>query len=216
MSALASTRRVRFRMKGWCSPLDSGCDDRLKEMLPVYSQITLETPRLILREFTAGDAEAIQVYASDPEVTRFTSWGPNTPEITASVLAGWLKDQVHTPRTEFNLAIVRREDGATIGGAGFGLTDWSVGTANFGYVLRRSAWGCGYATEAARAVRDWALIDLGLHRLIAHCEPENIGSLRVLRKSGFLQDAPVSLPRVSGEIRSYLTFVAVNPKGLDL
>ena len=63
-------------------------------MLPEYSQITLETPRLILREFEAGDAEAIQVYAGDPEVTRFTSWGPNTPEMTASVLAGWLKDQL--------------------------------------------------------------------------------------------------------------------------
>jgi ribosomal-protein-alanine N-acetyltransferase len=184
-------------------------------MFPEHRQITLETKRLILREFGAGDAEAIQVYAGDPEVTRFTSWGPNTPEITASVLGGWLKDQLHTPRTEFNLALVRREDRVLIGGVGFGHTDWSEGTANFGYVLRRSAWGCGYATEAARAVCNWAFIELGLHRLVAHCEPANIGSLHVLRKLDFLQGASIALPRVNGEVRSYLTFVAMNPKSID-
>lgn len=118
---------------------------------PEFSKVTLQTPRLILREFTKGDAEAIQVYAGDPEVTSFTSWGPNTPEVTAAVLAGWLKDQKSSPRTECTLAIVRREDGVLIGGAGFGMTDWEMGTTNFGYVLRRSAWGQGYATEASRA-----------------------------------------------------------------
>ena len=75
--------------------------------------------------------------------------------------------------------------------------------------------GCSYATEAARAVRDWAFIELGLHRLIAHCEPETIGSLHVLRKLNFLHGASIALPRGNGEVRSYLTFVAMNPKSID-
>jgi RimJ/RimL family protein N-acetyltransferase len=62
------------------------------------------------------------------------------------------------------------------------MTDWNTGTANFGHVLRRSAWGQGYATEAGRAVSDWALGELGLRRLVAHCEPCNIGSKHVLGK----------------------------------
>ena len=144
-------------------------------------------------------------------MTRFTSWGPNTPETTAAVLASWVLDQKVSPRTEYTLAIVRKEDGILIGGAGFGMTDWNSGTANFGYVLRRSAWGRGYATEASRAVVKWALNELGLRRLIAHCEPAHAASLSVLNKLGFSQDAPVSLPRTNGEMRSYLTFVKERP-----
>jgi ribosomal-protein-alanine N-acetyltransferase len=180
-------------------------------MPPSFASVTLETPRLILREFKEGDAEAIQVYAGDPEVTRFTSWGPNTPETTAAVLASWLLDQRVSPRTECTLAIVRNEDRILIGGVGFGMTDWNSGTGNFGYVLRRSAWGQGYATEASRAVVDFALNDLGLRRLIAHCEPAHAASLSVLNKLGFTQDAPASLPRMNGEMRSYLTFAKERP-----
>ncbi len=178
---------------------------------PTFAAVTLETPRLTLREFAEGDAEAIQVYAGDPEVTRFTSWGPNTPETTAAVLASWLSDQKVSPRTECTLAIVRKEDGILIGGVGFGMTDWNSGMANFGYVLQRSAWGKGYATEASRAVMDWALNELGLRRLIAHCEPAHAASLSILKKLGFFQDAAVSLPRMNGEMRSYLTFVKERP-----
>ena len=98
-----------------------------------------------------------------------------------------------------------------IGGAGFGMTDWNSGTANFGYVLRRSAWGQGYATEASRAVVGFALYDLGLRRLIARCEPAHAASISVLNKLGFSQDAPVSLPRMNGEMRSYLTLVKERP-----
>jgi [ribosomal protein S5]-alanine N-acetyltransferase len=175
---------------------------------PELRQITLQTPRLTLREFMESDAEAIQVYAGDPEVTRFTSWGPNTPEATATVLVGWIQEQRISPRTECTLALVRSVDGVLIGGAGFGMTDWSTGTANFGYVLRRAAWGQGYATEAGRVVSDWALGELGLRRLMAHCEPANVASAHVLGKLGFeRQEGLVSLPRTNGEVREYWTFV---------
>jgi ribosomal-protein-alanine N-acetyltransferase len=176
-----------------------------------FASVTLETPRLTLREFAEGDAEAIQFYAGDPEVTRFTSWGPNTPDTTAAVLASWLQDRKLSPRTEWTLAIVRKENGILIGSTGFGMTDWNSGTANFGYVLQRSAWGKGYATEASRTVVDLALNELGLRRLIAHCEPAHAASLSVLNKLGFSQDAPVALPRMNGEMRSYLTFVKERP-----
>lgn len=174
---------------------------------PTFSSVVLETPRLTLREFAEEDVEAIHVYAGDPEVTRFTSWGPNTPEATAAILGGWLRDQKVSPRTECTLAIVRKEDGILIGGVGFGLTDWSKGTANFGYVLQKAAWGKGYATEASRAVVNLAFDELGLRKLVAHCEPANAASLSVLNSLGFSQDALVSLPRRNGEMRSYLTFV---------
>lgn len=55
---------------------------------------------------------------------------------------------------------------------------------------------------------DWALGELGLSRLVAHCEPTNATSGRVLGKISFeRQDGFVTLPRTNGEVREYLTFV---------
>ena len=53
-----------------------------------------------------------------------------------------------------------------------------------GYRLARSAWGQGYGTESARAVRDYALVTLGIKRLIAMIDPANVASIRVAEKIG--------------------------------
>ena len=46
----------------------------------------LQTNRLTLRDFVLSDFDAVHAYASDPLVTRFTSFGPNTPEETREFL----------------------------------------------------------------------------------------------------------------------------------
>jgi ribosomal-protein-alanine N-acetyltransferase len=171
-------------------------------------KVPLQTPRLMLREFREGDADAIQMYAGIPEVTRFTSWGPNTLEVTQAVLAHWLLVQKHSPRIEWPLAIVQREDQSLIGGTGLSAIDWSAKKAEFGYVLQRSAWGQGYATESGQRVSSWAFDDLGLRQLVAYCEPANAASANVLKKVGFeREEGLTSRPRINGEVRSYLTFV---------
>jgi RimJ/RimL family protein N-acetyltransferase len=53
-----------------------------------------------------------------------------------------------------------------------------------GYRLVRSAWGQGYATEAACAVRDYAFAILRMKRLIAMIDPSNLASIRVAEKMG--------------------------------
>ena len=172
-----------------------------------HSPVRLRTPRLILREFAEGDAGAIQVYAGDSEVTRFTSFGPNTPEVADSVLTNWIGEQKISPQTEWPLASVRQENELQIGATGLGAVDWSTGAGILSYVFRQSAWGQGYATETSRAVVDWAMNDLSVRRLVAHCEPANVASSSVLTKLGFWQEDPVTQPRLNGEMRYYLTFV---------
>lgn len=174
--------------------------------------VFLTTPRLVLREFRVSDHAAIQAYAGDAEVTRFTRWGPNTHEMTGSVLGTWLEEKNRRPRVEWPVAIVRRIDGSLIGGTGIRLVDWQAGTAMFGYVLQRPAWGCGFATEAGSAIVDWAFGQLHLNRLIAHCEPPNEASLHVLNKLGFRQEEGlIQIQRVNGEMRSCLTYIRVRP-----
>lgn len=62
-----------------------------------------------------------------------------------------------------------------------------------GYRLARSAWGQGYATEAALAVRDFAFGTLGLKRLIAIIDPSNKVSIRVAQKIGMHYEKDVML-----------------------
>jgi RimJ/RimL family protein N-acetyltransferase len=62
-----------------------------------------------------------------------------------------------------------------------------------GYRLARSAWGKGFATEAARAVRDVAVHTLGIKRLIAIIDPANTASIRVAQKIGMHHESEVRL-----------------------
>lgn len=60
-----------------------------------------------------------------------------------------------------------------------------------GYRLARSVWGQGYATEAARAVRDFAFSTLNIKRLIAMIDPANTASIRVAEKIGMRYEKEV-------------------------
>jgi RimJ/RimL family protein N-acetyltransferase len=55
-----------------------------------------------------------------------------------------------------------------------------------GWRLRRDAWGAGLATEAARAVLDYAFMILALPEVVADIHPENMRSIRVAEKIGLI------------------------------
>jgi RimJ/RimL family protein N-acetyltransferase len=148
----------------------------------------IETPRLQLREFRLEDEAAVHAYAGDPEVTRFTSWGPNDAAQTRAVLEVWLAAQAHWPRFSIPLAVELNAERRVIGGSGFASIDPHTGTGIFGYVLHRDYWGCGYATEASRALLDFGFDRLGLHRITATCDVENKASYRVLEKLGMRRE----------------------------
>ncbi len=53
-----------------------------------------------------------------------------------------------------------------------------------GWTLGSEYWNRGYATDAAIACRDWALVGLGLTRLVSVIAPGNAASIRVAEKLG--------------------------------
>ena len=150
----------------------------------------LETNRLLLREFRAEDEASIHDYASDPEVTRFTDWGPNDTGQTHAFLDLCLGLQREWPRQSVSLGVEIRATRRLIGGIGI-----EAATGVLGYVLHRKHWGRGYATEASREVLRFGFETLGLHRIVARCDVQNSGSFRVMEKIGmrreghFLKDA---------------------------
>ena len=61
-------------------------------------------------------------------------------------------------------------------------------TYEIGWVFAQEHHGRGYATEAARALLSHAFKTLGLHRVIATCQPENPASWRVMEKLGMRRE----------------------------
>jgi RimJ/RimL family protein N-acetyltransferase len=152
--------------------------------------------RLTLRPIAPGDAAAMAALLEhDAEATAMTARIP-VPCTEADALA-WI--QVASGPPAYTFAILRHEDGAFLGAAGFALLGELAG---LGYWLGRRYWGQGYATEAAALAVAHAR-QLGATRLEAETFPENQASARVLQKLGFRTIGEVvrDLPRRGGARR---------------
>ena len=145
----------------------------------------LTTARLFLRPFRADDHAELHAIAGDPEVVRWMDWGPNTPEETAVFLGYALESEAATPRRTWKFAVIRE---TLIGSAELHIESPEHRRGTMGYLIAPAAQGQGYATEAARAVLDFGLTEGGLHRITATCDPENVGSTRVLEKIGMSRE----------------------------
>jgi ribosomal-protein-alanine N-acetyltransferase len=175
---------------------------------------TLETDRLILRHSRMGDAFVYrQLWAErDPRVPphrRINSEGrPTVEDIAAQIRAE--RDGARP-----GLLAVERKGAADVIGY-CGLIAGGSGTPDepeLAYELLRAAHGCGYATEAGRAVVAWAS-GAGYPRLRAGVWDWNVASRRVLEKLGFREAGRMEPDSVYG--RSLLTVRESRPNSYKL
>lgn len=150
--------------------------------------LPLITERLILRDFVEDDWRAAYCYASDPEVVRYMSWGPNDEETTRNHTLGRLERQAAVSRWDFDLAVILKENNQLIGACGVRVNDLAAGSAELGYAFNRNYWGHGYATEAARTSIAFGFEQLKLHRIFATCDTANLASAKVLEKIGLRRE----------------------------
>ena len=149
---------------------------------------TLTTERLTLRRPTLEDAGAIfDGYAQDPDVSHYTSWTPHasvetTQQFLGEAIEAW------NGNARFVWIVDQTTSGELLGGIEVRVEDHR---AEIGYVFRRSAWGRGYATEAAQAVVDHAFCAPGIWRVWAYCYVDHAASVRVLEKCGMQREGRV-------------------------
>lgn len=144
----------------------------------------VDTPRLILVQPRGTDAaEIFERYASDPEVTRFLGWARHRSIAETQAFLSFSESEWE--RWPAGPYLIRsRDDGRLLGGTGLGFETREQAVT--GYVLAKSEWGKGYATEALAAVMEVAR-GIGVVRLYALCHPEHRASWRVLEKCGFVR-----------------------------
>lgn len=141
----------------------------------------MKTQRLILREMRPTDVESLHRLFSDPLLMRF--WPVFTQAETEAWVAGEMR---HYAQDGFGLwAITFKDSDEAIGDCGLvrHVVDGAMET-DIGWHVLRAHWGQGYATEAARASRDYAFAHVGVERLVAQIHPENYASRRVAEKIG--------------------------------
>jgi RimJ/RimL family protein N-acetyltransferase len=140
----------------------------------------VETPRLLLREWRESDAEAHAAMCADPEVMRYLGG-------TLDAAGSWQRIAEHAGHWALRgfgkWAVERRDTGEWIGRVGpWHPPDWPG--VEVGWTLVRSAWGRGYAFEAAAASVQWAWANLECERIVSLIEPANAASIRVAERLG--------------------------------
>lgn len=167
----------------------------------------LFTPRLVLRDLRERDLADLFAFDGDPEVQRFE--GPPLSEAeTRWRLEGAIEWAQENPRTRYKLGVTVRPSDQVIGRVSLTRKNPGEGEWEIGWTIRRADWGKGYATEAARAVLEYALTQLGARRVVALCLPENAASIRVMEKLGMRPVASKEQVRwIDGAWRDEITYV---------
>ena len=141
----------------------------------------LRTERLRLRPWTTApaDLERLADLYGRTEVTRWLGGTPTLPP--RELVDRW--DRVHRQDPTFLCWAVERPDGVPAGTVLLKPLPNGVGEVEVGWHLHPDSWGCGYATEAARAVIDRAF-GRGLPEVYAVVRPGNERSVAVCRRLG--------------------------------
>ncbi|MBX4147998.1 MULTISPECIES: GNAT family protein [Paenibacillus] len=139
------------------------------------------TERLIIREFEPEDWQDVLQYTSDPVVMHYMPEPVHTEETVKQFLAQNKGDKAH------HYAVCLQKEQRVIGHVVF--HPWfGEHTYEIGWVFNSTYHRRGYATEAARALLQHGFEVMGLHRIIATCQPENTPSYRVMEKLGMRRE----------------------------
>jgi RimJ/RimL family protein N-acetyltransferase len=150
------------------------------------NDLTLETERLILRPLERKDITVFSAYRSDPEIARFQGW--ETPYSIEQAEKFIEEMQAVTPGEVgqwFQLGLELKNSGVLLGDVAFKILKNIRQTAEIGMTLAGAYHGNGYGMEAVSKLVGYLFDDLGIHRVIANCDPENYPAHHLLEKVGF-------------------------------
>lgn len=162
----------------------------------------LETERLLLRRFSAEDAEFILALLNEPSFIQ--NIGDRNVRTLDDARAYILNGPVASyAKNGFGLYLVLlKETNESIGMCGLikreGLEDVDIG-----YAFLPKFWSRGYAVEAAQAVKAYAKEVAGLKRIVAITDPANEGSVRVLEKLGLRFEKMIRLSEDDIELKLF-------------
>ncbi len=148
----------------------------------------LTTPRLLLREFRDDDFPAVWDYQQRAETHRYETEVIPSPDAVRQMIRDIQAKAQESPRTFYRLGVTVPPDDGLIGHVKLALLRLEAREWEIGWAIHPDHWGKGYASEAARAMLDFAFHQVGAHRVIAFCNANNAASARVMEKLGMVRD----------------------------
>ncbi|MCB0327160.1 MAG: GNAT family N-acetyltransferase [Bdellovibrionales bacterium] len=139
-----------------------------------------ETERLQVRSFVDGDIDFLISLMSDAQTMKYTGFKkPQALEKIHELHQKWKAQgqanlgvwavEIKDPREAFGWVM---------------LQDTGKAFPELGYMIHKSSWGRGYATELAQGMLKYAHQKLGLSKVMAECSAQNLASRKVLEKAG--------------------------------
>lgn len=178
---------------------------------------TIQTQRLLIRPFQAGDGAIINqaILESFDTLKQWMPWAQTevpaeeTELHVRNAVADWIV------RKRLEMAIFDGSGQHFIGATGFHDINWDAGCLETGYWVRSSCAGKGYITEAVGALAQYAFNELGMNRLEIRCDVRNTKSRAVPERLGFTQEAILkknALTADGKELRDTVVYARFKPE----
>ncbi len=145
-------------------------------------KIIIETERLLLREITLDDTEALFRLHSDPSVQKYTG-EPVVKSMEEMEKAVENRIEGYKKYGYGRWATILKSEEQFVGWAGLAYLP-EFDEIDLGYRFLAEYWGLGIATEASRAILNYGFDALKLKKIVAIAMKENKASIRVMEKVG--------------------------------
>lgn len=154
----------------------------------MFKDIYIETERLIIKPYCMDDIDDLYKVYSDEEVMSYIPGGVMSYQWVKDLIK-WMVEYCYEKNTpeniiKFGTSVVDKERRKVIGWCGLGSLDCKLEDIEIFYGLSSEYWGQGLATEAAMAMIHYGFNTIGLKRIIAVVNPNNIASKKVIEKIG--------------------------------
>lgn len=159
----------------------------------------------LIREIKENDFTDIHNFASDEEVCRYQTWGPNQFKDTRSFIQSAIDERLNIPRNNFIFAIYSSNDKMVIGTCAIFIKGNFI--AEIGYTLSKSVWRKGIGTIIVKSLIEICFKELNIETVIATTDALNIGSNSLLLKTGFKKSKTVvAHMNIKGRIRDTIIY----------
>lgn len=177
------------------------------------------TTRLLLRPPKPGDGKALNaaVLESFEELKQWMPWAQHKPSLEESeefvrkAAANWILKRSKEPWLSF--FIFDKDNSNFVGAIGFHHINWNIPCLELGYWLRNMCVGQGFITEAASALTEYAIKQMGVKRIEIRCDLANVKSRGIPEKLGYHLEATLKgnkLNLTTNELGDTLLFVRHN------
>ena len=146
----------------------------------------LQTERLYLRQLQETDASRMSEYRNKEEVAKYQSWDHySIDDAKRRISQCQLMKNFHTPKTDYHLAIVLKDNDFMIGDLFVEIVNRKVFV--LGYTLDSDYCSCGYATEIVSAFITYMKETYQFKKVICYAYADNQRSIRLLKRLGFMK-----------------------------